>query len=299
MLDTLTAANAEGLHDAGAGRGPRHRRAARPAGVVNPLQGSATFRSLDATPLPELVGRAARARRPRARSSREISERRRPHDRPSSIACSSSATRPTTSPTRDEHRRPRRRDRARARPSSSTTCSSATTAGRCSTGRSSTTPTATSTPRPRCCAHPHAVPGLSDGGAHVGTICDASFPTTLLALLGPRPHRRRAASTPEWLVQRQCRATARSRRPARPRRARAGLQGRPQRHRLRPPRLHAPRLVFDLPAGGKRLLQPSTGYLHTFVSGVEVCTDGESTGATPGRLVRARAKPIRTRRLKR
>ncbi len=50
--------------------------------------------------------------------------------------------------------------------------------------------------------------------------------------------------------------------------------------------MHRPRLVFDLPAGGKRLLQPSTGYLHTFVSGVEVCTDGESTGATPGRLVR-------------
>jgi len=47
-----------------------------------------------------------------------------------------------------------------------------------------------------------------------------------------------------------------------------------------------PRLVFDLPAGGKRLLQRSFGYLHTFVSGVEVATDGESTGETPGRLVR-------------
>jgi N-acyl-D-aspartate/D-glutamate deacylase len=58
--------------------------------------------------------------------------------------------------------------------------------------------------------------------------------------------------------------------------------------------MHAPRLVFDLPAGGKRLLQPSTGYLHTFVSGVEVCENGESTGATPGRLVRgAQADPGR------
>jgi N-acyl-D-aspartate/D-glutamate deacylase len=50
--------------------------------------------------------------------------------------------------------------------------------------------------------------------------------------------------------------------------------------------MHAPRLVFDLPAGGKRLLQRSTGYVHTFVNGVEVCRDGESTGATPGHLVR-------------
>jgi N-acyl-D-aspartate/D-glutamate deacylase len=44
--------------------------------------------------------------------------------------------------------------------------------------------------------------------------------------------------------------------------------------------------VFDLPAGGKRLLQKATGYLHTFVSGVEIARDGEPTGATPGRLVR-------------
>ena len=45
-------------------------------------------------------------------------------------------------------------------------------------------------------------------------------------------------------------------------------------------------LTFDLPAGGKRLLQQAEGYLHTFVSGVETYTDGEATGARPGRLVR-------------
>ena len=38
-------------------------------------------------------------------------------------------------------------------------------------------------------AHPHAVLGLADGGAHVGTICDASFPTTLLTHWVPRPRR--------------------------------------------------------------------------------------------------------------
>ncbi|MEY2450660.1 MAG: hypothetical protein QOD92_234 [Acidimicrobiaceae bacterium] len=133
-------------------------------------------------------------------------------------------------------------------------------------------------------AHPYTVPGLSDGGAHVGTICDASFPTTLLSYWGrDRSHGR---FEPEWLVHQQCRATAET-------------VGMLDRGIVAPGfkadlnvidfehlGMHAPRLVFDLPAGGKRLLQQSTGYLHTFVSGVEVCTNGESTGATPGRLVR-------------
>jgi N-acyl-D-aspartate/D-glutamate deacylase len=139
--------------------------------------------------------------------------------------------------------------------------------------------------------HPYAVPGLSDGGAHVGTICDASFPTTLLAFWG-RERTRGKTFEPEWLVQRQCRATAEA----------VGLLDRGV---LAPGYkadvnvidfdnlgMRRPRLVFDLPAGGKRLLQPSTGYLHTFVSGVEVCTDGNSTGATPGRLIRgAQSEP--------
>jgi N-acyl-D-aspartate/D-glutamate deacylase len=51
-------------------------------------------------------------------------------------------------------------------------------------------------------------------------------------------------------------------------------------------RLRPPAMVYDLPAGGKRLLQKAEGYLHTFVSGTEVYADGEHTGALPGRLVR-------------
>jgi N-acyl-D-aspartate/D-glutamate deacylase len=134
-------------------------------------------------------------------------------------------------------------------------------------------------------AHPNAVPGLSDGGAHVGTICDASFPTTLLAHWG-RDRTRGPRFGVEWLVQRQCRATAEA----------VGLRDRG----ILAPGFKAdvnvidfdhlgmapPRLVFDLPAGGKRFLQPAFGYLHTFVSGVEVYEGGEPTGAMPGRLVR-------------
>ena len=56
-------------------------------------------------------------------------------------------------------------------------------------------------------AHQYTVPGLSDGGAHVGTICDASFPTTLLAHWG-RDRTRGPKFEVEWLVQQQCRATA-------------------------------------------------------------------------------------------
>ena len=43
---------------------------------------------------------------------------------------------------------------------------------------------------------------------------------------------------------------------------------------------------YDLPAGGKRLLQRARGYKHTFVSGVETFRDGQSTGNKPGRLIR-------------
>jgi N-acyl-D-aspartate/D-glutamate deacylase len=134
-------------------------------------------------------------------------------------------------------------------------------------------------------SHDHTVPGLSDGGAHVGTICDASFPTTLLT------HWARDRSRGERIdlaavVKAQSHDTA----------AAVGLT---DRGTLTPGAkadlnvidfdgltLHPPAMAFDLPAGGKRLLQRADGYLHTIVSGVEVYAGGEHTGALPGRLVR-------------
>jgi len=132
--------------------------------------------------------------------------------------------------------------------------------------------------------HPASVPGLSDGGAHVGTICDVSFPTTLLQWWGrDRP----AGRIPlEALVAKQCRMTAEA----------VGLTDRGV---LAPGKradvnvidfdgltLHAPEMVHDLPAGGARLLQRADGYDHTIVAGTEIMAGGESTGAKPGRLVR-------------
>jgi N-acyl-D-aspartate/D-glutamate deacylase len=117
----------------------------------------------------------------------------------------------------------------------------------------------------------------------VGTICDGSFATTLLTHWA----RDRATGLPlEWVVRRQCRDTA----------AAVGLCDRGvlapgyradvvvvdfERLRLRPPEM-----AFDLPAGGKRLLQRADGYLHTFVRGIETYANGEATGALPGALVR-------------
>ena len=132
--------------------------------------------------------------------------------------------------------------------------------------------------------HSAAVPGLSDGGAHLGTICDVSFPTTLLQWWGrDRPTGRIPVET---LIAKQCRMTAET----------VGLNDRGV---IAPGyradlnvidfdalRLHAPEIVHDLPAGGRRLLQRVDGYRHTLVSGVEIMNNGESTGAVPGCLIR-------------
>ncbi len=133
--------------------------------------------------------------------------------------------------------------------------------------------------------HPLALPGLSDGGAHVGTICDASFPTFLLTHWGrDRDHDRIAL---ERLVKMQAFDTARY----------IGLNDRGaiavgQRadvniidfERLR---LRRPEMQRDLPAGGQRLMQRADGYVATLVDGEVVLQNGALTGARPGRLVRS------------
>jgi N-acyl-D-aspartate/D-glutamate deacylase len=136
------------------------------------------------------------------------------------------------------------------------------------------------------------VPGLGDGGAHVATISDASFPTTLLTHWG-RDRTRGERFDVSWIVAQQCRATAEA----------VGLLDRgivapgfkADVNVIDFERLHAkpPRIVADLPAGGRRVLQDAEGYLHTIVSGVEVYADGEPTGDLPGRLVRG-AQPTPT-----
>jgi N-acyl-D-amino-acid deacylase len=125
---------------------------------------------------------------------------------------------------------------------------------------------------------------LSDGGAHCGTICDAASPTFLLQ------HwvrdRARGRISIENAIKRQCSDTAR-------------LYGMHDRGQLRPGmladlnlidmaaiKLGAPWMAFDLPAGGKRLLQKAVGYRMTIKRGEITFRDGSMTGALPGVLVR-------------
>jgi len=121
-------------------------------------------------------------------------------------------------------------------------------------------------------SHPDAIPGLSDGGAHVGMICDGSFPTTLLTHWA---RDRAGARLPlERLVKAQAHDTARA----------VGLA---DRGLIAPGlRLHPPQVVHDLPAGGRRLMQRASGYVATLVAGQITYRDGAATGALPGRLLR-------------
>ena len=128
------------------------------------------------------------------------------------------------------------------------------------------------------------VNSLSDGGAHCGTICDAASPTFMLQhWVRDRQGKR---ITLENAIKRQCHDTAR-------------LYGLNDRGVLKPGyladiniidldrlKLSKPWLAFDLPAGGKRLLQKADGYVATVKAGVVTFREGKMTGALPGIVVR-------------
>lgn len=133
--------------------------------------------------------------------------------------------------------------------------------------------------------HPLALPGLSDGGAHVGTVCDASFPTFLLT----HWTRDRVGDklSVEQIVKMQAHDTARHVGFVDRGAIAVGQKADVNVIDLEALRLHPPRLEADLPAGGKRLMQRATGYRYTLCSGEVIAKDGQLTGARPGRLVRA------------
>ncbi|HIG43507.1 MAG: amidohydrolase family protein [bacterium] len=131
----------------------------------------------------------------------------------------------------------------------------------------------------------NTVMGLGDGGAHVGTICDASFVTYLLTHWGRDRIRGELIDLPT-LVKAQSADTA----------AAVGLL---DRGLLMPGKradlnvidfdnlkVHTPTMVHDLPAGKKRLEQTTEGYLATICHGEVTYENGVATNALPGRLVR-------------
>ncbi|MDA8625868.1 amidohydrolase family protein, partial [Alphaproteobacteria bacterium] len=130
-----------------------------------------------------------------------------------------------------------------------------------------------------------SLPGLSDGGAHVGMICDGSFPTSLLTHWG-RDRTQGPRLPLELLISKQTRDTAHW----------VGLH---DRGILKPGyradinvinfnklSLHLPEVCYDLPTGGRRLMQRASGYSVTMVAGEVTYRNGAPTGAKPGKLVR-------------
>ncbi len=134
-------------------------------------------------------------------------------------------------------------------------------------------------------SHPRTRMGLSDGGAHCAAICDGGMPTFMLSFW-TRDRTRGDRLGLEHVIHRQTAQTAE-------------FYGLRDRGLLKPGyradvnlidygalTLGRPELVFDLPAGGRRLVQRATGYVGTWVKGVQTMAHGQATGALPGRLVR-------------
>jgi len=134
--------------------------------------------------------------------------------------------------------------------------------------------------------HPHTRMGLSDGGAHCGAICDGGMPTFMLTHW--TRDRTRGAKLPlEYVVHRQTSQTA-------------SLYGIADRGVVAPGMradlnlidydglgFDTPRMAYDLPAEGRRLVQKARGYVATWVAGVQTVDHDEFTGSTPGRLLRS------------
>jgi N-acyl-D-aspartate/D-glutamate deacylase len=134
-------------------------------------------------------------------------------------------------------------------------------------------------------AHDATIVGLGDGGAHVGILCDSSAISTMLTHW-TRDRSRGAKFGLPWAVKRITRDSAQA----------IGLLDRglvaagykADLNVIDYDRLHLrkPEVVYDLPSGGRRLIQRADGYTATILSGAVVHRDGEATGALPGRLVR-------------
>ena len=138
--------------------------------------------------------------------------------------------------------------------------------------------------------HPDTIIGLGDGGAHYGLICDATYPTFALTHWvrdrdGERvpvaEMVRALTSTPAASVGLLDRGLLR-----------AGYKADVNVLDLDALRLGRPEVRFDLPSGGRRMMQSAQGYIATIVSGEITYRNGSHTGRLPGRLVRgARAAP--------
>lgn len=139
--------------------------------------------------------------------------------------------------------------------------------------------------------HPDTVMALADGGAHYGLICDSSFPTYFLQRWARDAAEHERIELPKAIAE----LTSKT----------AATVGLTDRGLLAPGmkadinvidfdglQLRVPEIVYDLPAGGKRMLQKVDGIVATIVNGRVTYRNGEHTGELPGRLVRRNAMQL-------
>ncbi|MFD1766420.1 amidohydrolase family protein [Sphingorhabdus buctiana] len=139
--------------------------------------------------------------------------------------------------------------------------------------------------------HPDTVMALADGGAHYGLICDSSFPTYFLQRWARDAAEHERIELPKAIAE----LTSKT----------AATVGLTDRGLLAPGmkadinvidfdrlQLRVPEIVYDLPAGGKRMLQKVDGIVATIVNGRITYRNGEHTGELPGRLVRRSAMQL-------
>jgi N-acyl-D-aspartate/D-glutamate deacylase len=132
-----------------------------------------------------------------------------------------------------------------------------------------------------------SVAGGSDGGAHCGLICDASMPTTNISHWG-RDREAGRKFPLEMLIKKQTKDTAET----------FGLFDRGE---IKPGMLadiniidfdklnvSHPTMIYDLPLGGRRLVQDATGYIATIKNGQVVSENGKANGVLPGKLIRGK-----------
>ena len=132
-----------------------------------------------------------------------------------------------------------------------------------------------------------SVAGGSDGGAHCGLICDASMPTTNLSHWA----RDRSAGNKiplELIIRKQTKDTAETYGLFDRGEIKTGMIADINIVDFEKLNVSLPKMIFDLPKGGKRLVQESFGYLATIKSGEVVYENGQATGTLPGQVIRGK-----------
>ena len=134
--------------------------------------------------------------------------------------------------------------------------------------------------------HPDTLIGLGDGGAHVGVMCDATDMAHTISYW-TRDRTRGPKHRLEDMVRRLSSNNAEAIGLTDRGRIEVGLRADINIVDYDAMILPSPQVHYDLPAGGKRLLQQVRGIDATLLAGQPVWRNGEATGALPGRLLRS------------